>query len=53
MANVQKKFVTIGYKKHYKVQSLFNGKNPKLNLHNFNFVHQHVKIPRWTTWLDL
>ena len=56
MANVQKmQKETCHYwlQKALKVQSLFNGENPKLNLHNLNFVHQHVKIPRLTTWLDL
>ena len=36
-SNHHKKF-TIGYKKHSKVQSFFNGKNPILNLHNFIFL---------------
>ena len=49
----KKKFVTIGYRKHFKIQSLFNGKNPKENLNKYIFFNKHVKIARLTPLLDL
>ena len=52
LKNAKTKLI-IGYKKHSKVQSLFNGQNLKLNLYNFYFIYQHVKISRLTAWLEL
>ena len=49
----KKKFVTINYKHHLKIQPVYNGNNQKLNLDKIIFFYKHPKTPTLTLLLDL